>query len=192
MNGDGRPDLILVYSHLGGRVPSSWYAGGVPPSLRHDYVPEAAFLETVLAGGVSTRVKIPNAWAAAVDAVAHVNGTAASEVFLEVSRLSSGASVVAYGLSDNRLSSAGVTLRDGGDSATKTGFDCLPRTPPRLIQRAFELIGPTVYGWWRETDVIYAWHGPTLRRLRSHTFKRRGAVPSSDIGFGPGCIAGAR
>lgn len=192
VNGDGRPDLIIVYSRLGQRIPSSWYAGAVPPSLRHDFVAEAAFLKTVIAGGGSASVEIPGARAAAVDAVAHVNGTAGREVFLDVSRISSGASDVAYALGDNRLIPAGVTLSVGGDSATKAGFDCLAGTPPRLIQRTFELIGPTVYGWWRETNVIYAWHGPTLIQISSHTFKRRGAVPTRDTGFGPGCIKGVR
>ena len=49
-----------------------------------------------------------------------------------------------------------------------------------------------MYGWWRETNVIYAWHGPTLIQISSHTFKRAGAVPTRDTGFGPGCIKGVR
>jgi hypothetical protein len=190
LNGDGRPDLILVYSRLGRRIPSSWYAGGVPASLRHDFVADAAYLKVVLAGGGSASVEIAGAWAGAVDAVAHLDGTPSSEVLLEVSRISSGASDVAYGLSNGPLVPAGVTLFAGGDSAAKSGFDCVPGNPPRLIQRTFELIGPTVYGWWRETSVIYAWHGPRLVQISSHTFKRRGVVPASEIGIGHTCITG--
>ena len=192
VNGDGRPDLILVYSRLGRRIPSSWYTGSVPSSLRHDFVADGAFLKVVLAGGGNASVRIAGAWAAAVDAVAHVNGTPSSEVLLEVSRISSGASDVAYGLSDDRLVPAGVTFFAGGDSAAKSGFECVSAAPPRLIQRTFELIGPTVYGWWRETNVIYAWHGPRLVRLSRRTFKRRGAVPASEIGIGHTCITGVR
>jgi hypothetical protein len=49
-----------------------------------------------------------------------------------------------------------------------------------------------VYGWWREATTIYAWHGPKLMQISSDTFKRSGAAPTSDTGFGPGCIKGVR
>jgi hypothetical protein len=189
INGDGRPDLILVYSRLGRRHPYAC-AGGVPPSVKHDFVADAAFLRVVLAGGGAATTKVEGAPAAAVDAVAHVNDAPGREVFLEVARISSGASAVAYGFRDGRLVPAGITLDDGGDSADKSGFDCLPGAPPRLIQRTFELIGPTVYGWWRETNVTYAWHGPTLVQISSATFKRRGAVNVGEMGIGHGCISG--
>lgn len=190
MNGDGRPDLILVYSLLGHRIPSSWYAGGVPPILRHDFVADAAFIKVVLAGGGGASARIAGAWAAAVDAVAHVTGDPSREVFLEVSRTSSGASVVAYGFRDSHLVPAGATLYEGGDSAAQSGFGCLPGNPPRIIQRTFLLIGPTIYGWWRETNVIYAWYGPRLVQISSRTFRRHGAVSASDTGFGQDCIKG--
>jgi hypothetical protein len=190
VDGDGLPDLILVYSRLGRRIPSSWYAGSVPPSLRRDFVADGAFVKVVTAGGGSASAKIAGSWAASVDAVAHVNGTPSSELLLEVSRGSSGASYAAYGLSDGRLVPAGVTFLAGGDSAAKSGFDCVPGNPPQLIQRTFELIGPTIYGWWRETNVRYAWHGPRLVLVSSRTFKRRGAVPASDVG--PACVKGLR
>lgn len=189
INGDGRPALVLVYSRLGRQHPS-WYAGGVPPSVKRDFVADAAFLKVVLAGGGSASIKVDGARAAAVDAVAHVNDDPGNEVFLEVSRISSGASVVAYGFLDGRLVPAGVTLGDGGDSATKAGFDCLPGNPPRVVQRTFELIGPTVYGWWWETNVIYDWHGPKLVQISKRTFRRHGAVTAGEIGVWRGCTTG--
>jgi hypothetical protein len=192
INGDGRSDLILVYSRLGRQHPYWYAAGTAPPRLKHDFVANAAFMKVVLAGGATASIEVNGAWAAAIDAVAHVNDGHGNEVFLEVSRISSGASVVAYGFHDGRLVPAGVTLGSGGDSAAKAGFDCLPGKPRRLIQRTFLLIGPTIYGWWRETNVIYAWHGPRLAQISSRTLKRRGAVPATDIGFGEGCIKGVR
>ncbi len=191
MNGDGRSDLILVYSRLGRRHPY-WYAGSVPPDLKHDFVADAAFMKVVLAGGGSASIKIDDAWAAAVDTVVRVSRAPGAEVFLEVSRLSSGASVLAYGFRDSHLVPAGAKLYEGGDSAAKSGFGCLPGNPPRIIQRTFLLIGPTIYGWWRETNVIYAWHGPKLVQISSRTFKRRGAVLASDTAFERGCIKGVR
>jgi hypothetical protein len=112
------------------------------------------------------------------------------EIFLEVERISSGATGVAYGFHNGRLVPAGVMLEYGGDSATKTDFNCLPANPPRVIQRVYELVGPTIYGWWQETNVIYAWHGPKLVQIGKRTFKRRGAVSISMLGIGHGCVTG--
>jgi hypothetical protein len=190
INGDGRSDLILVYSRLGRQHPYWYAAGSVPPSLKHDFVADAAFLKVVLAGGGSASVKVDGAWAAAVDAIAHVNDGPGKEIFLEVSRISSGASAVAYAFLDGSLVPAGVTLSYGGDSAANAGFDCLAGNPPQLVQRTFALIGPTVYGWWRETDVVYDWSGPKLVQIGSRTFRRRGAVTAGEIGAGHGCATG--
>lgn len=119
--------------------------------------------------------------AAATDAVAHVNDDPGDEIFLEVERISSGATAVAYGVHNERLVTAGVRLEYGGDSATETDFNCLPGNPPRLIQRAYELMGPTIYGWRQETNVVYAWQGPKLVQGSKGTFKRRGAVARSRV-----------
>jgi hypothetical protein len=161
--------------------------------LRDEFVAKAAFLKIVLADGtsVSTRIRgTGGTRAAAVDSIARVNDDPGDEIFLEVERISSGATGVAYGFHNERLVPAGVMFDYGGDSATKTDFNCLPGNPPRLIQHAYELIGPTIYGWWQETDVTYAWHGPKLVPISRRTFKRRGAVTISNQGIGHGCVTG--
>lgn len=188
VNGDGRPDLILVYSRLGSKHPSG-YVGGPPPTLRRDFVAEAAFLKVVFANGTSVSARLRTR-AAAIDAIAHVSGGSAHEIFLEVGRFSSGATGAAYGYDKGRLVSAGVALGYGGDSATQAGFNCLPGKPPRLIQHTFELIGPTMNGWWRETKTTYVWRGPKLVQTSKRTFKRRGAVSATATGIGHGCISG--
>lgn len=189
VDGDGRPDLVIVYSHLSRRHPAG-YAGVVPPGLRRDFVAKAAFLKVVLATGTAVSTRISGAKAAAVDAVADVSDDPGKEIFLEVQRISSGAAAVAYGIHHGRLTAAGVTLSYGGDSATKADFDCLAGNPPRLIQRAYELIGPTIHGWWQETDTVYAWHGPKLVQISRRTFKRHGAVRILNEGIGRGCSVG--
>jgi hypothetical protein len=189
VNGDKRPDLILVYSRLGNRHPSG-FVGGVPRSLRHDFVADAAFLKVVFADGATVSTRIAATPAAAIDAIAHVADRPGREVFLEIGRISSGATAIAYGLDGRRLVSAGVTPGYGGDSATRAGFNCFAGNPPRLIQRTFELDGPTLSGWWRETKTTYVWHGPKLEQTGRRTFKRRGPVTGNDTGIGRGCIAG--
>ena len=192
MNDDGRPDLVLVYSRLGQRIPSSWYAGGVPSSLSHDFVADAAFLKVVLAGGGGASIRITGAWAAAVDAVARVTAAPSRELFLEISRTSSGASVAAYGFRDGRLIPAGVTLSEGGTRRPNPDSAASRATHRGSSNKPSMLIGPTIYGWWRETNVIYAWHGPKLVQIGGRTFKRRGAVITSETRFGQGCINGVR
>ena len=178
VNGDGRPDLIIVYSRLSRQHPASY--PGIPPSLRREFGAKAAFLKVVLANGTSVSTRITQTRAAAIDAVAHVNDDPGSEIFLEVGRISSGANGGAYGYHDGRLVPAGVTLDYGGDSAARAGFNCLPGNPPRLIQRAYENIGPTINGWWQETNITYTWHGPKVVQTAKRTFKRRGAVTASE------------
>jgi hypothetical protein len=189
VNGDGRPDLILVYSRLSRRYPSG-YAGGIPPSLRREFVAEAAFLKIVLANGRSVSTRLSQTRAAAIESVAHINDDPGSETVLAVGRTSSGAAAVAYGYHDGRLVPAGVTLNYGGDSAAGGGFNCLSGNPPRLVERTYELIGPTINGWWQETNITYTWHGPRLVQTAKRTFKRRGAVGTSETSIGAGCTAG--
>lgn len=188
VNGDGRPDLILVYSRLSRQHPSGY--PGVAPSLRREFGAKAAFLKVVLADGTSVSTRISGASAAAIDAVAHVNDDPGSEIFLEVGRISSGATGVAYGYHDGRLVPAGVMLAYGGDSAARADFDCLPGNPPRLIQRTYELIGATINGRWQETSTTYTWHGPRLVQTAERTFNRRGPVTIGNLGIGHGCTAG--
>ncbi|HWE59183.1 MAG TPA: hypothetical protein VG228_05765 [Solirubrobacteraceae bacterium] len=191
INGDRRPDLVIVYSTLSRKHPS--YFNGEPRQLLKEFFAERAYLEVVFAGGrtVSTPIaqSIRLTHAAALDAIAHVNDDPGDEIFLEVARISSGATGVAYGLQGGRLVAAGM-LSYGGDSATRAGFNCVAGNPPRLIQSAYQLIGPTIYGWWSETRTVYAWHGPKLVSLSSHTFRHHGAPRNADPGIGSGCIHG--
>ncbi len=188
VDGDGRPDLILVYSRLSRQHPSDY--PGIAASLRRQFVADAAFLKLVLADGTTVSARLRQTRAAAIDSVAHVNDDPGSEIFLEVGRISSGASAVAYGYHDGQLLPAAVTLDYGGDSASRAGFDCLRGNPPRVVQRAYESLGPTLDGWWQESEVTYAWRGPRLVKIGTRTFKRRGAVAASDTSIGRGCTGG--
>ncbi len=185
--GDGRPDLIVLYSRLSHERAARL---GLPAGLGAMYVATATMVRVLRAGGGGATARIGRAKAAAIVAVAHVNADAGDEIFLQVSQVSSGADAVVYGLQDGRLVAAGVTLAYGGDSATKAGFDCLPGDPARLVQRTFELIGPTIHAWWRETDVTYAWQGPRLVKVAERTFKRLGLPPSRQTDVGAGCVSG--
>jgi hypothetical protein len=160
--------------------------------MRNEYIAQAAFLRVVLANGKTVTTRIHDTRGASILAVSHVNSDPGPEVFLQVSEISSGAAAVAYGFVDGRLVPAGVTFEYGGDSATKAAFACWPGQPPRLVQRVYELLGPTIYGWWKETTVTYAWHGPKLMPTATRTSKERGLPPVNATSRGAGCGAPGR
>jgi hypothetical protein len=191
VNGDGRRDLIIVYSTLDPkpppRVPSE------PAVSRGYFRATATFLRVVLAGGATLTARItgtPMTHAAAIDAIARVNGLPGPEIFLQVERISSGATDVAYGYQAGHLVSAGVFLGYGGDSADTGGFNCVAGNPPRLIRRDYQLIGPTIYGWWKERVAVLTWHGARLVQLSTGTLRHHGLPTRADSQIGPGCIHG--
>lgn len=181
--GDGRTELVLLYSRLSHTHPN-W--PGAPASLRRMYNATQAYLRVVRPGGAHTTLPIDAAKAAAIMAIGHVSNAPGEEIFLQVAQTSSGGDAVAYGYQRERLIPAGVLLGYGGDSAAKAGFDCLAH-PPRLVQRIFLLVGATIYGYWKETETTYAWNGPHLRRTDTRDVKYHGLPPASETGIGAGC-----
>jgi hypothetical protein len=185
VDGDGRPDLVIVYSRLSPRP-----IGSVAPArLRHDHRARRAFLRVVRDGGGTVTARLPAA-AASVLAVARVNDEPGAEVLLRTGGISSGSWGVAYGMRGGRLVPAGVTLNYGGDSISRSGFNCLAGSPPRLVQRSFEALGSLITAPWRVTAVTYAWHGPRLVRVAKRTFTRPGPLPARASTVGAGCRRG--
>jgi hypothetical protein len=185
--GNGRQDLILLYSLLSHTPAGQLGRTGRPSRM---YEATQAMLGIARPGANTITTRLDHARAAALLAVAHVNSDPGDELFVQISQISSGATAVAYGFHDGRLIPAGVTLAYGGDSASKAGFDCLAGNPTRVLQRTFELIGPTIDQAWSETDVTYAWHGPRLVKIAQRTLKRRGLPPAHETDVGRGCTAG--
>ncbi len=208
VSGTGRPDLILSYSRL-----SHVSLTAVPPRSRNPgratklYEAEQAMLRIVSPdGGVTTApieyrtapvnnspARLKKAAASSLISVAHVSDERGSQIFLQTGQISSGSIALAYSVYHGRLVPSGVLLGYDGDSATQAGFQCLPGNPPGLVQRDYELtrgikvIRGKIYGWWRETTVTYAWHGPQLVKIAQSTLKRRG-LPSQSVGVG--CLKG--
>jgi hypothetical protein len=120
-------------------------------------------------------------------AVGNVNANPGAELFVYVSWTSSGAEVAVYSFDGGRLVRAPETFTFGGDSASRFGFDCVRKPRPEIVQRSYELIGPTIYGRWRLTTATYVWSGATLRlRGRSSTI-HHGWPHGSEIRIGADC-----
>lgn len=204
--GDGRQDLVLSYSRLSHKA-----LGGLPPRSREPgqdsrrYPAEQAMLRIVSPDGqmITTPIRyriaptktfrggLEKAYAAALISVAHVGSEPGKQIFLQIFHISSGSTAVAYSLYQGHLISSGALLGYGGDSGAQAGFQCVPGSPPRVIQQTYELIRGIkairntvhIYGWWNVTTTTYAWHGPRLVRLTQDTVKRR-VLPSDTAGVG--------
>ncbi|MCL2419648.1 MAG: hypothetical protein FWD04_10170, partial [Conexibacteraceae bacterium] len=195
MTGDGRADLVIVYSHL--NHTSAYYAGG-PAAWKHYFGAGDATIEVVIPGGktISTRltaIRAPgySVNAAAIIAVKHVSDEPGDEFFLQITQISSGSTALAYGLADGRLVPSGVLLHYGGDSAQRAGFSCQAATrTPELVQRTFLLGDAPALGArarWMGTKLTYAWHGPRLVKIHTQTIHAAGHRPPSQLVGGSGC-----
>jgi len=171
VDGDGRPDLVLLYGR-----PSSRAESGLET------------LKVVRAsGGVLKAKLVATSPPPRVVAAGRVNARSGAELFVYVSWISSGANVAVFDFQTGRLVRAPVILNFGGDSASRFGFDCVRKPRPEIVQRNYELIGPTIYGRWRLTTDTYTWKGATLRLAHRASTIHRGWPGRTDVGIGAGC-----
>lgn len=193
MTGDGRADLVIVYSRLNHR--SAAYPGA-PAQWRHYFGASDATLEVVLPGGREIATRLTTTYRGRTDpihvatiiAAKHVSDHPGAEIFLEIGQISSGSTAAAYGLESGRLAPAGVLLAYGGDSTSQAGFNCRTTTnPPELIQRVFAFGARGTRARWQETQITYVWHGLRLRKVEEDTSGRSGNLPIGDIEVGRGC-----
>lgn len=193
LTGDGRADLVIVYSHLNRR--SAAYPGG-PPQWRHYFGASDSTLEVVLPGGTKVAARLTSTYrrrsypihVATIIALKHVSDVPGDEVFLAIGHISSGSTAAAYGLNNGHLIPAGALLAYGGDSGSQAGFNCQTAIkPPELIQRVFVFGARGTRARWQETQITYAWHGLKLVKVREHTSGRNGNLPIGDIEVGTGC-----
>jgi hypothetical protein len=176
VDGDGRPDLVLVYGRL-----SHDGTGG-------RYVPTAFVLKVVRASGgvVQTLLPAPEADPTVLE-IGHASGQPGVALFILIGRISSGASALVYSFHGGRLTDAGPTLGFGGDSGAKAGFTCHAGSPRTLVQHTFLLARGGESGWWQRIDVTYAWRDGLLKQVERRTSMRHGLPPSSGTGLGLGC-----
>jgi hypothetical protein len=175
IDGDGRPDLVLLYAHP---------ITGTGASLKA--YPETLKVVRASGGVVTARLK-PAIPSPGIVAIANVNADPGDELFIYGSWISSGAQIEVYGFHAGTLVQAGGTLQMGGDSADRFGFNCVRTPRPEIIQHDYSLIGPNIYGRWRLTTDTYAWSGATLQLIGRATTIRHGWPGRSAIGPGTGC-----
>lgn len=174
ITGDGRPDLILLYGHLGTRR----YTGG--------RVPIGFTLKVLRSSGATFTAQIAHPeQAPTIVSVHNVNSRSGDEIFVQQASISSGSSVDVYTFDGRRLRRAGPAFTYGGDSALRYGFDCHRGHPATIVQHAFVLLGGKENGRWQRTDTTYRWDGATLKRTTKRTTQTHG-YPAKRL-TGPDC-----
>jgi hypothetical protein len=182
IDGDGRPDLVLLYARP---------ITGAGASLKA--YPETLKVVRAEGGTIQARLK-PTTPAPGLIAVDNVNGRRGDALFVATNWTSSGPEVLIYSFLAGNLVDSGATLNVGGDSADRFGINCMRTPRPEIIQHDYSLIGPNIYGRWRLTTYTYIWSGATLRRIGRATAIHHGWPGRSAIGLGAGCgpLSGSR
>lgn len=176
VDGDGRPDLVIVYAHLTRRE----YDG--------EFTTTGFTLAVIRPRGGTVRTRLPASEDnATIVEYGNVNGVPGDELIIQISQISSGSAGVIYTFHDGRLIRLPILIGWGGDSGTKAGFACRAGHPPRLILRSFELGDGGEYGSWQVTTTVYAWHGATLRRIARGTTTHHGVPAAAQTSLGGGC-----
>jgi len=167
VDGDGRPDLILLYGQLSTH------------RLGSGFIPTAFTLKVLRASGGTLVAHIPHPQAnPTIVRLRNVNERPGVEIFIHETHISSGELMGVYTFDGHSLHRAGGFWY-GGDSALVQGFTCHRGPPATIVQHQFLLEGPSRTGRWRRTDTTYVWVGARLRRGATRTTDRTGIPPAS-------------
>jgi hypothetical protein len=165
VDGDGRPDLIVLY------------ALGIH-RLGRGFVPTSFILKVVRASGGVLSVRVPHLENDTIIGVRNVNSRPGSEIFIQEGSISSGSAAGVYTFDGRQLRRVGG-FTYGGDSAQQYGFTCRRGKNAAIVQHQFLLESGGEDGRWQETDTTFTWFGAKLRRTSQHTRYRKGSPPSS-------------
>ena len=172
VDGDGRPDLILLYGD-----PTTHRVHGL-------FLPAVFTLKVVRASGGALSTRVPALEPPTIILLRDVNNRPGDEIFIHETHVSSGEYVGVYAFDGHRLRRAGGFWGYGGDSAQQYGITCHLGDPATIVQHQFLLEGPTMFGRWQRTDTTYLWAGAALRRIGQRTTQDHGLPPKSltDVG----------
>jgi hypothetical protein len=171
VNGDGRPDRILLYAHL-----STRRAG-------QGFIPTYFTLEVLLAGGGKFTARIGHLRAnVTVDGAGDVNDRAGAELFLTENRFRAHGVLLAparqlvlvYSFDRQELIRAG-SFWWWGDATRKYGITCHEHRSPVIVQHEFLRQGRV----WRRIDTTYRWFGASLRQTATVITRRRMPPPQN-------------
>jgi hypothetical protein len=165
VDGDGKPDLVLLYTKPGVRHPAYRFT-----------------LKVYTARGAMVSARLPEGdIPATIAALRNVNGVPGVELFVHLEHITTSETMALYTLSGGRLLRAGELSYGGTDFGIRFGFSCRPGSPPAIVQDEFTLKHrPTT---WSHTSTTYTWNSGSLAKGATHTTTFRGKqAPGSQVG----------
>jgi hypothetical protein len=169
VDGDGRPDLILLYARPG-------------TAYRFRLVVDRA-------SGATMDARLPAGdIPATIERLRNVNGRRGVELFIHDQHITTEEEMVVYSAGSGRLIRAGSLPYGGSDDGIRFGFVCHRRPPATIVVHQFAITSfspPVFRRVWRDTATTYRWNGPRL--VRGRTTRRLFETPAP-----PGREVGAR
>jgi hypothetical protein len=165
VDGDGKPDLVLLYTKPGVRSPAYRFT-----------------LKVFRSEGGTATARLPEGdIPATIAALRNVNGVPGAELFIHLEHITTSETMALYTFSGGRLRRAGELSYGGSDFGIRFGFTCRLGPPPTVVQDEFSLThGP---GTWSHTSTTYTWSGAALAKGSAHTTTFHGKrAPRSLVG----------
>lgn len=168
VDGDGRPDLVLLYTH---------------PDVKNGNYRFA--LKVYRASGGTLTAQLPAGdIPASFLLLRNVNPRPGVEIFVHYVHLSNGEFIAIYAFNGHGLGKAG-TFSYGGDAFVKFGVTCNP--PTSIVQDEFSvsrLTLPAAQRKWTHLTSTYSWVGASLKAGTTKISTFTGAFPpASEIGL---------
>jgi hypothetical protein len=144
VDGDGKPDLVLLYTHANVK------------NFNYRFT-----LAVVRAAGGTVTIRVPDSdIPATINRLRNVNQSSGAEVFVHESHISTDETMGVYTFDGHRLRRAGAFLYGGSDSGIKFGFTCTPGTHATIVQHEFTFSS----GLWHRQTTDSTWVGSSLNR----------------------------
>ncbi|HYB28226.1 MAG TPA: hypothetical protein VEF89_16545 [Solirubrobacteraceae bacterium] len=170
VDGDGQPDLLLLYTRP-----------GVKGLIYH-------FTLKVYraSGGVLTTQLPEEDIPATFELLRNVNGRPGAEIFIHTDHISTSEELAIYTWDGTTLQRAGTFAYDGYDiGEVQFGITC--HAPKTIVQYEFSTTTPTAsQRVWKELTTTFSWFGPTLKRGATATSTFNAANPPARL-VGVGC-----
>jgi hypothetical protein len=165
VDGDGKVDLVLLYTEPGGK----------------NYVYRFTLKVVRASGGVLTTRLPEGDIPAAISRLRNVNGRPGVEIFVHFVHVSTAESVAVYSFGSNRLQLSGELSYGGYDAGLRFGFTCHTAKQPTIVQDDFSLsAAPST---WRHTATTYRWASVGLQKAETQTTTFIGtSAPRSEVG----------
>jgi hypothetical protein len=159
VDGDGRADLVLLYTK---------------PGVQH-YGYRFTLKVDRASGGTLTSQLPEGDIPATIARLRNVNGRPGAELFIHYVHVTTAESMAIYSFNGNRLQRSGVLSYGGYDSGLKFGFTCRTGQPPQIVEDQFAR--RSAPGHWAHTATTYVWSGSALNKTTTHTTTFVGASP---------------